>query len=151
MKPHKNDNFTRFQLVWELNSSKCAFFRLQFRYGTHWASTHPGDVGGVLTEILLGENEVPIAIAANAGQVIDSLQFTTNTRSFPRMGTTSNFNIFISSAELLYFNGSQRHFYGLRVSGLAAVSQTCSVNWSWSFSCQRPGLLSKIHVKYHVS
>ena len=126
MKPQKEmKNYTRFQLVWELDAP---YFRLQFRYGTHWASTHPSDIDRVLTEILLGKNEVLIAIAASAGHVIDSIQFTTNTRLFPRMGTTTNFNIFISSTELLYFNGSQRDFIGLRVSGLAAVSLTCPVN-----------------------
>ena len=108
-------------------------FRLQFRYGANWASTHPVDFIGDLTEIVLDEDEVLTNIAARSGVVIINIQFATNKRSFPLLGSTgSNPDVFISANELVYFTGSQSdsNSLGLRVSRLAAMALTCSTNWT---------------------
>ena len=104
------------------------YFSLQFQYGKHWATKHLNEGEGDMTEILLGEDEVLSGIASKAGNIIDSIQFTTNMRSFRRIGITSDFNMFISASELLYFTGSRFHFAGLRVSSLVALSVTCSTD-----------------------
>ena len=101
-------------------------FRLQVRYGTHLASTHPNDVEGDLTEILLGEDEVLTDIAAGVGAIIDNIQFTTNVMSYPRLGHLGlNHNYFISATEILYFTGSEAFYAVMRVSGIAAMASTC--------------------------
>ena len=100
---------------------------MQFRYGTHWAPTHPNDVDGELTEIELGKDEVLTHVTAGTGAVIDNIQFATNARSFPTLGHQAKYpNQFISSAEILYFTGSEYTFTVLRVSALAALTSTCS-------------------------
>ena len=102
--------------------------RLQFRYGRHWASTHPDVVHGDLTEFEFEEDEVLTDIAAVAGAVIDAVQITTNLRSFPRTGSPDwSFRTFISSTELIYFSGYENTYAGLlRVSKLAVRSFTCT-------------------------
>ena len=103
-------------------------FSLQVRYGTHWAATHPNDVAGGLTEILLDEDEVLTEVAAFQVLVIDNIQFISNMRSFPKIGSNDDFNAFISATELVYFSGSQYPLAGLRVSRLVAMALTCSTN-----------------------
>ena len=104
-------------------------YRLQFRYGTHWAYVHPNEACGELAEITFGEDELLTHVTVGAGLIIDNIQFATNLRSFPSRGDQNkNPNKFISSAELLYFVGSEYDFGGLRVSGIAAMALSCSGN-----------------------
>ena len=98
---------------------------LQFRYGRHWASTHPELVVGTPTEILFEQDEVLTSVTSVTGDAIDTIQFATNLSSFPSLGNNRTANRFIIATELLYFTGSET--VGPRVYGLAARASTCSM------------------------
>ena len=61
-----------------------------------------------------------------AGLVIDAIVFTTNIRTFPRVGGMSyDLQISVTLNGLLYFIGALKDYTGIRVSQLAAHRGTC--------------------------
>ena len=102
-------------------------FRIQVRYGNHWAPVHPDkSIQGILTEMLLAPGEYLTHLQAYTGHIIDVVQFTSNLQTFPEAGLPGrNFNVNVPLKGLLYFSGGTKEKNGKRISGLMAHRDTC--------------------------
>ena len=102
-------------------------FRIQVRYGNHWAPVHPDKpIQGILTEMLLASGEYLTHLRADTGDIIDVVQFTSNLQTFPEVGLSGrNLNVYVPLKGLLYFSGGTKQYVGERVSGLMAHRDTC--------------------------
>ena len=109
---------------------QCLFvcpIRFQVRYGQHWAPMHPNEpVEGVLmTEILLGPEEVLTHLNAYDGDIIVAMQFTSNLKTYPKAGNAHKLSDSVPLNGLLYFSGASKDHQGVRVSKLVAHRGTC--------------------------
>ena len=88
---------------------------------------HPNEpvVGVLMTEILLGPEEVLTRLHANYGDIIDTMQFTSNLKTYPMAGVADSFSHSVPLNGLLYFSGASKDHGGVRVSKLAAHRETC--------------------------
>ena len=105
------------------------FYSVQFRYGSRWGPRHPKDTQiGQMEEFILDEGELLTRVSAWQGWIMDSLEFTTNRKTFPAVGTTGTGTselITISLEEMEYFAGAVVDHYGERVSQLIALPSSC--------------------------
>ena len=116
--------------VWRWRISN---FRIQVRYGQHWAPIHPGGlVGESMTEILLTPGEVFVNLRARTGVVIGFVEFTSIFRSYPPVGVSAYYNKFVPLNGLLYFSGAAGDYMGIRVTQLVAHRDTCQSDTSWT-------------------
>ena len=88
---------------------------------------HPNEpVEGVLmTEILLGPEEVLTRLNAKYGDIIRAMQFTSNLKTYPMAGVADSFPHSVPLNGLLYFSGASKEQEGVRVSKLAAHREIC--------------------------
>ena len=95
--------------------------RVQFQYGGSWAPRHADNLDPTdsITEILLEFGEVLTGIDHRSGAVIDSLQFVTNLRSYPKIGGNGGGGGSVSGVEVKFFVGD--------VAGNGLVSQLRAV------------------------
>ena len=102
-------------------------FRFQICYGQHWAPKHPGEpTQGVLTEILLGPDDVFINLTADAVLSLNAMQFTTSIKTYPWARVPGASRISVPLNGILYFSGVLHlNHMGVRVSQLAAHRETC--------------------------
>ena len=113
-------------------------FRIQFRYGQHWAPVHPDiPIEGVMTEMLLDPGEVLTKLNASSYGITDSIDFTSNLRLHPRIGRhdANVYNRFVPLDDLLYFSGSAGLWRGIRVTQIAAHRATCGTATPWISDC----------------
>ena len=88
---------------------------------------HPDQpVVGVLTEILLDPNEVLTHLRAASGDIIETMEFTSNLKTHPRAGVAGiSLPKYVALNGLLYFSGASKDHGGVRVSKLVAHRETC--------------------------
>ena len=101
--------------------------RFQVRYGQHWAPMHPNEpVEGVLmTENLLGPEEILTHLDARSGDIIGAMQFTSNLKTYPMGGKAGSFTNSVPLNGLLYFSGASKDHGGVRVSQIVAHRGSC--------------------------
>ena len=101
-------------------------FRIQIRYGQHWAPVHPDEpIQGVLTEMLLAPGEYFTGINARSYKIIDAAELTSNIHTFPRAGSNNPLERQVPLKGLLYFTGASFNYQGIRTSQLVAHRDTC--------------------------
>ena len=104
-------------------------FRLQVRYGDHWAAVHPHGITPetLAAEILLEKGETLAQAAVYSGWTIGQMELRTNIHTFPAFGDLQgpDINTHISLKDTLYFSGSGYQYRGLRVTQLLAHRTIC--------------------------
>ena len=80
---------------------------------------HPnGPLEGVLmTEILLGVEEVLTHFNANYGDIIDAMQFTSNLKTYSMAGVADHLAKSVPLNGLLYFSGALKDHGGVTING----------------------------------